>query len=138
MPIERLLGGTAQRSLSTEKNLERGRIVKCSKEVRFVFQCKICCNQMFLSLSFLRMNNLFIKPLFLLKNIFISDQVSHLLPIATDCMSTKFSRNFFSRYFLQKAELAKLVLKNILKKFAKKSFGSRFKKIDLNVTDYLL
>ena len=137
MPIESVLGQTAQRNLSTEKKLERGRIVKCSKEVRFVFYSKICCNQTFLSLSFLRMNNLFIKLLFLLKNVFISDEVSHLVPTATG-LSSKFSRTFFSRYFLQKAELAKLVLKNILKKFAKKSFGWRFKKIDLNVTDYLL
>ena len=138
MPIESVLRGTAQRNLRTEENLERGRIVKCSKEVRFFFQSKICCNQTFLYLPFLSMNNLFIKPLFFCLKIFIyiSSKSSRT---HGNRLSTKFSRNIFPRNGLQKAELAKLVLKNILKKkIAKKSFGSRFKKIDLNVTDYLL
>ena len=56
---------------------------------------------MFLSLSFLRMNNLFIKPLFLLKNIFISDQVSHLVPMATDCQQSC-HETFFPGIFYRK------------------------------------
>ena len=47
------------------------------------------------------MNDLFIKPLFLLKNIFISDQVSHLLPIATDCQQS-FHETFFPGIFYRK------------------------------------
>ena len=41
-----------------------------------------------LMLSFFRVNNLFIRPLFLLKNVFILDQLSHLVPMATDCQKS--------------------------------------------------
>ena len=57
-----------------------------------------------LMLSFSRVNKLFIRPLFLLKNVFILDQLSHLVPMATDCQQS-FCKTVFAGMVYRKQNL---------------------------------